>query len=289
MFASPPPPLQSIYHVDSTPKSINHATTAVCSHAQTVKDGNYVTCQDCGERIKQHMEINKEWRYYPNNNDGHRNSSNPSRCHYRTEPQISSILDDLRDFRFDDGSIIPEDIANKADRLYKLVTGGQTRRKGIRHGLIHVALIKAYGPRGNIKKFQQIQKYFKLSKKKISQAHNEFGKCRIPENFACVTPIEMIPEILKTLNIDQDIQINHIMVIYNQVKNRSDTLFRAKPQSIAGGLIYYFCALSQHKTMTVEDIAEAVNLSPVTIKKVAEEIDGILKTGIISKRRVIRR
>jgi transcription initiation factor TFIIIB Brf1 subunit/transcription initiation factor TFIIB len=60
------------------------------------------------------------------------------------------------------------------------------------------------------------------------------------------------------------------------VKNRSSNLNRARPNSIASAIIYYWIT-KKNINITLKEFAKKTNLSEITISKISKEISTILK------------
>jgi len=66
-------------------------------------------------------------------------------------------------------------------------------------------------------------------------------------------------------------QKTEVLALHNSVKNRSSKLNRARPHSVASGLIYYWIQ-KNNKGISLSDFSKQVCLSGLTIMKVMNEI-----------------
>jgi len=71
-------------------------------------------------------------------------------------------------------------------------------------------------------------------------------------------------------------QIKEIQNIYAEIKNKSSTINRSRPTSIAAGIIYYYI-MKTGKDICIKAFASEVGLSDLTIKKIVKEIETIKK------------
>ena len=72
-------------------------------------------------------------------------------------------------------------------------------------------------------------------------------------------------------------QIDEVVKIYHQVKNKSSILNRSRPQSVASGLVRYYILLKD-KDISMQCFRQKVKLSELTINRIAKEISKILGT-----------
>ena len=72
-----------------------------------------------------------------------------------------------------------------------------------------------------------------------------------------------------------DIHKQDVIELYKQIKNKSSYINRARPQSIASGLVRYYILIKQ-KQISMQEFKEKVNLSELTIENMVKEIAKIL-------------
>jgi hypothetical protein len=66
-------------------------------------------------------------------------------------------------------------------------------------------------------------------------------------------------------------KILEVCAIYEAVKNRSSSLLRSRPQSIASGIVYYW-VLKNNIPIPVETFSQLSDLSTLTIIKIQKEV-----------------
>jgi translation initiation factor 2B subunit (eIF-2B alpha/beta/delta family) len=74
------------------------------------------------------------------------------------------------------------------------------------------------------------------------------------------------------------VQKKEVTELYNKIKNKSSKINISRPQSISSGLIYFWISLKNIE-ISLKDFAKKVDLSELTISKIAKEISDIL--GIV--------
>ena len=72
-----------------------------------------------------------------------------------------------------------------------------------------------------------------------------------------------------------DAQKNEVIEIYNKIKNKSSKINRSRPQSISAGITYYWVS-TKNIDISLKDFAKKVELSELTISKIAKEIAEVL-------------
>ena len=69
-----------------------------------------------------------------------------------------------------------------------------------------------------------------------------------------------------------------VIQLYNLIKNKSSELNRARPQSVACGLIFYWLSnIRKNTVITLSEFAKIVALSELTINKISKEIEIIFE------------
>jgi len=72
-------------------------------------------------------------------------------------------------------------------------------------------------------------------------------------------------------------QKQEVYDIYKKIDNRSSKLNRARPQSVAAAVIYYW--VCQNKiNISIKDFATTTNLSELTINKNKKEVEQVMDT-----------
>jgi len=242
----------------------------VCSHDDIVVENGIMICPSCGEEIKRCISCEKEWRYY-SSTDG-RKTSDPNRVQAR-KIEEKNIYKDVENLGFS------ESIISKADEIYSSVTKGQIYRGNSRKAIIFACVFQAYKLSGKHQTPENLIKLFGLNRKnglrgmkivivnmpKDSEIHSTF-----------ITPVHLIHDIMDKFKAS-DKQKDEVIELYNKSKNKSSKLNRARPQSIAAALTYYWICKNKRQ-VTLKDFAKKVDLSELTILKNAKEVAQVLGT-----------
>ena len=108
-----------------------------------------------------------------------------------------------------------------------------------------------------------ILKYINLHAPKDSNIHTTY-----------ITPANLIDDIMDKFRAT-DAQKNEVIEIYNKIKNKSSKINRSRPQSISAGITYYWVS-TKNIDISLKDFAKKVELSELTISKIAKEIAEVL-------------
>ena len=92
-----------------------------------------------------------------------------------------------------------------------------------------------------------------------------------------ITPVNLIEDIMDKFEASKE-QKNEVINLYNKIKNKSSKINRSRPQSISSALIYYWISY-KNINISLKDFSKRVELSELTIVKIAKEISEIL--GVI--------
>jgi transcription initiation factor TFIIIB Brf1 subunit/transcription initiation factor TFIIB len=247
--------------------SCDNITTA-CSHTQSVVVKSIEQCVECGEHIRTVINHEKEWRFYGHNDGKH--NTDPSRVQSRKVNE-RSIKKDIVHMGFSDK------IVETANDLYTQVTTGQIYRGESRKAIIFACIFHAYKLDGNCQTPGTLMKVFGLTKKnslrglKIVNVHAPKDS---PIHTTSLTPIHHIDDIMDKFSATKE-QKADVVTLFSMVKNRSSKLNRARPQSIAASLIYYWIVTSNMK-IDIKHFADKTELSELTINKNVKEITRII-------------
>jgi transcription initiation factor TFIIIB Brf1 subunit/transcription initiation factor TFIIB len=241
-----------------------------CKHDSVCEDKGFMICIDCGEEINTSLSYDKDWRQFsPNKNS-------KIRCVKKKEgTTIASNIDHLN---------LPENIINQANLIYQNINQNNKFKKRFRLAIIFACVYQAFKNLGMPQSIDKLQKIFQINKKSISSGLKHVGielKKRNNCNTVYITAESLLPEILANFNFAEK-HIQDTVNIFNSINNCSSLLNRSRPKSVACGIIYYyFC--SEQKNILLTSFSVKVGLSALTIKKIAREIDSILKTSFIEK------
>ena len=236
----------------------------LCNHLNTVKEGYIILCSNCGEELEKNNFRNKEWKNYE---AGH--NVDPYRCHLRKNIE-RSIHGDVVNMGFNDKIIY------MANQLYMNVTQGKIKRGISRKSIVFACMFQAHSISDIKPDFENFIKRFNL-KRNSALKGVKYVNIKIPKDFyetyTYTTPLYYIKEIMDVFNA-QDYQIQESYDIYNKIKNKSLMLNGSKARSIASGIVYYWLC-KNNKDISIKEFIKRVDLSELTIKKMAKEIERI--------------
>jgi transcription initiation factor TFIIIB Brf1 subunit/transcription initiation factor TFIIB len=89
-----------------------------------------------------------------------------------------------------------------------------------------------------------------------------------------ITPANIIDDIMDKFDASQEHK-NEVIKLYDKIKNKSSKINRSRPGSIASGIVYFWISL-KNINISLKDFATKVDLSELTILKIAKEISEIL-------------
>lgn len=242
--------------------------TGVCKHCDIVDEGGAILCTDCGEEINHHVLHDKEWRYYGGGDS--KRSSDPNRVHARKIDE-KNIAKDVENMFFS------ETIVAKANEIYTQCTNGQIYRGGSRKSVIFACIFHAYKLAGNHQTPDNLIQLFGLSRK-AGLKGLKIVNVNIPKDSeihdTCITSKHIICDIMEKFKTSTEHK-EQVYAIYDRVKNRSSKLNRARPQSVAAAVIYYWVKLN-NINIKLSDFATTTNLSELTIVKNMKEVESVL-------------
>jgi transcription initiation factor TFIIIB Brf1 subunit/transcription initiation factor TFIIB len=244
--------------------------TDTCLHEDTSVEGGVVTCNVCGQEISKSIHHEKEWRYYGPSDV--KRGSDPNRVQMRKEAE-RSIFKDVESMGFSDK------VVYSANTIYSQVTQGQIYRGASRRAIIFACIFHAYKLSGKPKPHEELIRIFGLNKKTSLRGLKLVNICAPKDSLihtTYITPATLINDIMDKFNAT-DNQKQEVTTLYDRTKNKSSRLNRARPQSVASGITYYWIC-SKGVDITLKRFAEKVDLSELTISKIAKEISKVLGT-----------
>jgi hypothetical protein len=180
-----------------------------CLHTDTINSNGMDICIDCGLEISILNMSEKEWRYYGDNDNI--NSSDPSRCQFRKNPE-KGIKKELIKLGF------PIDISNLSDELYLTVTKGEIKRSNLRKGIMFACVFNAYKQKNNPQIPEELQKKFKIDRKNISKGLTYFHLNNSNKtNDTYISIEDFIPKIMEKFNIKQ--VFNHTNLLESRLND----------------------------------------------------------------------
>ena len=253
------------------PRDINERTKTrkekikrACTHKDILEENGVKLCTDCGREISREMSFEKEWRWYGRDRDTRH--CDPNRCHIRKSDD-RTIYNDVAGMGF------TNKIIEEANKIYQEVTNGNIYRANSRRAIIFACIWHAYKLQGHPQTCADLMNIFKLERKVGLKGLKHISKKApkgSPLRITYITPTDFIMPIMSRFNADKK-EIDEVTAMCEELKNRSCILNRSRPQSVASGLIYYFCRL-KNKNITMAEFIREAELSELTVRKIAGEI-----------------
>ena len=236
-----------------------------CKHVNLGETFGILSCLDCGEEVGKNIAQDKEWRYYGQSDTKHK--SDPSRCQPR-KVDDRSILKDIEGMGFSDR------IINFANNIYIQVTSGRIHRGNSRKAIIFACIFHAYKICNNPRSCDSLIEIFNIDRK-AGLKGLKYVNLNMPKDSNVlknvhITPLNIIEEIMNKFSATAE-QKKQVYDIFEAVKDKSTKMSRARPQSIAAGITYYWICRNEKK-ISIEEFMEKVGLSELTITRIAKEI-----------------
>jgi transcription initiation factor TFIIIB Brf1 subunit/transcription initiation factor TFIIB len=240
--------------------------TVICDHNEVVEHNGIDICVECGEQISDYFSVEKEWRYYGDNDNRH--SSDPSRCQFRKLPD-KGIKKELEKMNF------PIEICKQADELYLKVTNGDIKRSNLRKGIMFACVFNAYKDLNNPQIPEELQQKFNIDRKNMSKGLTYFHM-RNPskKSQSYISVQHFIPKIMEKFNAKKN-HVDTVLKLYDIIKNTSSIFIRSNPQSVSSSLVFYYMKKIDPE-ISLQQFSKAVNLSEITILRIISEIETII-------------
>jgi len=250
----------------------------VCKHEKTINDKNILFCADCGEQISVEKNFDKEWRYYGNKDT--KNHSNPTRVHMR-KCDDKNIYKDVENMGFD------ENIVELANKIYHQVTKDKIKRGKSRKSIVFACVFEAYKLKDNPQTYETIINSFNIPKKSglagINHVSLHISK-ELKSKTTYITPKHLIRNIIFKFKGATEEQYQEVARIYDKIQNKNTRINRARPQSVAAGIVFYWLE-KNNKHISIKEFTKVVNLSELTIKNMAKLVDEIIEKKRRKKQR----
>lgn len=246
------------------------ACSATCPHNDTVDENGTITCLSCGEQIRKIIMHEKEWRFYGHSDS--KRASDPNRVQMR-KIEDRNINKDVENMGFS------ETIVSQANEIYAQVTKGQIFRGDSRKAVIFACIYHAYKIAGKCQTPKNLMETFGLNKKNSLRGLKIVSVCApqdSPIHTTTITAVHHIHDVMNKFSATAD-QKNEVIELYRRTKNRSSKLNRARPQSVAAALTYYWICLKK-MDISIKKFAQKADLSELTINKNAREVATVLGT-----------
>jgi transcription initiation factor TFIIIB Brf1 subunit/transcription initiation factor TFIIB len=254
------------------PKSNN-----ICPHKNKIPtDEDKITCEDCGTILSDNnVSYSKDWKFQ--NSGTNSTKKNQTRSLHKGG-EVKTIDNDV--VKLD----ISSDLKSRANDLFAITTKGNIFRGVKRKALIYICIVEAAKEISKEVDMYYLLDFFSLqqSRHAISSAFKEFTIATNHLNFnqkpKYITAVDLIPSILKSVSAD-DRQIADVLKIHNLIDGASNQLRTSRPQSIAAGVVYYYCEKTG-KRIDISVISNISKVSPLTIKRNASEIEKCISSGL---------
>ena len=242
----------------------------ICQHCDLVDEGGVVICLECGEQVRKNIMHEKEWRFYGHSDS--KRTSDPNRVQIR-KSEDRNINKDVENMGFS------ETIVAEANKIYCDVTKGQIYRGDSRKAVIFACIYHAYKISGKCQIPKNLMETFGLNKKSslkgLKIVSNKAPK-NSPIHTTTITAIHHIHDVMDKFEATAA-QKKEVIELYKKTKNRSSKLNRARPQSVASALTYYWIC-KKGLDISLKKFAQKADLSELTINKNAKEVSLVLGT-----------
>ncbi len=251
--------LEGMVESKPTPEPL---TVLSCAHKRVTREEGSTFCRDCGVELKDLVEKGGTMK----------TRLDPNRCQVRKQEE-KGIYKDVERMGF------TENIVRSANKIFTDTTKGQIYRGNSRKAIIFACIFHAFKIAGNPQSCDSLIDIFNLERKVGLRGLKIVG-LQAPKNSLIrnshITACDLIREIMKKFEARPD-QIAEVEDLYRRTENRSSVLNRCRPQSVAAGLTYYYIRREQ-KEIPIKDFISRVNLSELTVLKIAKEIANVLGT-----------
>lgn len=235
-----------------------------CSHTHILTDKGIIVCNDCGLEMSAKDTNSDEWKYHGLNDM--KNSTNINQCYIR-KMKDKTIYQDVSNMN------ISEHIKDIANDIYTEVCKEKVHRGTRRKSIIFASVFHAHKINRQPQSCDRLIKMFNIKRKdalKGLKYVNENISKTSPVRTLYITPEHIIHEFLCQFEVSEQKQ-QEIIDLYRNIKDKSSTLNRSRPQSVASGVIWYWIKQNQ-KSINIKEFTRKVNLSELTVTKMAKEI-----------------
>ena len=234
-----------------------------CAHRNVTREEGCTFCKECGVELPDSSQ---------KDGMGRKNRLEPNRCQIRKQDE-KGIYRDVERMGF------TENIVRSANRIFTDTTKGQIYRGNSRKAIIFACVFHAFKIAGKPQSCDSLIEMFKLERKVGLKGLKIVG-LQAPKDSQIrnshITPCDLIREIMKKFEASHE-QVTEVEALYRRTENRSSILNRCRPQSVAAGLTYYYIRREQ-KEIPIREFVNRVNLSELTVIKIAKEIASVLGT-----------
>ena len=250
-------------------KSTISSAKKECIHPECVFENGLNLCVCCGEEICRTITHDREWHFYGND----KKNSDPNRVHVRKNEE-KTIDADVQNMN------VSQSVVSKANELYSICTNGSIYRGSSRKSIIFACIFYAYKMTNKPQSPDSLIKLFGLTRK-AGLRGLKIVTVNIPKTFNLYEPTDssfnLINDIMNRFLTTEE-QRKQVFDIYNDIKNRSSKLNRARPQSVATAVIYYWI-VKNNIAISLDEFSHSTNLSALTIIKNVKEVEKVFSTN----------
>jgi transcription initiation factor TFIIIB Brf1 subunit/transcription initiation factor TFIIB len=254
----------------SSIESESKVAFTLCSHENIINERGVELCSDCGQEICRPILHDKEWRYYGSSDT--KSSGDPSRVQMRRCDE-KNIFKDVDNMGFN------EKVVSTANRIYVEVTKGTIKRGNSRKSIIFACIFHSFKVCNTPQSHEKLIQIFGLTRKAGLNGLKHVSMNAPKDSLihtVHITAAHLIRDIMSKFSASPT-HVDEVICIYENVKNMDVRLHRARPQSTACGIIYYWILVTNRK-ITLAEFATTVSLSELTIVKISKIVSFIVKS-----------
>ncbi len=241
----------------------SNSNNSVCKHNI---DFNTKCCTKCGLQIDNEILYNNDHKTFNTN----RKYNNGSRCHIRKSDE-KNIYKDVSNLN------IPDNIIQEANSIYQTVVKDRIYRGNTRKAIIFACIFYAYKNMNKPQTCDSLITLFNIQRKdglKGLKLVNIHSNNTIISKSNYITPQNIIADFMNNLSASKE-DIDNVIELYSHIHKKSEIINRARPQSVASGLIRYYI-IKHNKNISISDFVDIVKISELTINRMVKEISRIL-------------
>jgi len=247
----------------------SHMAGQTCQHSNIIYEKGIGVCIDCGIEIGDTEDGEREWKYYGQNDTKH--VCNPMRVNKRNT-ENGTIYKDV------EGLGISDTIIATANQLYSEIAQEKIYRGRSRKSLVFACIYHSYNTNNKPQLYKHLTAIFKLDPKYASRGIQTFNLIMGKKNIGQkpkITPLDLTSHIIDLFGGTQE-QKDEIAEIYDKIHNRSAELNRARPQSLAASMVFYWIK-TKNKDISLKNFSSKVDLSELTINKIVKQIAKVIE------------